>query len=66
MYVFVYEISGMVKFIFCIELFYNIELYDRPNQPETLEVEPEEEVDRRERPTYFAKWSGKSHQGNEE
>jgi len=55
MYVFVYEISGMVKFIFCIELFYNIELYDRPNQPETLEVEPEEEVDRRERPTYFAK-----------
>ena len=34
---------------------YITELYDRPNRPETLEVEPEEEVDRRERPTYFTK-----------
>jgi hypothetical protein len=35
----------MVKFIFCIGLFYNTELYDQPNQPETLEVEPKEEVE---------------------
>ena len=34
---------------------YIAELYDRPNRPETLEAEPEEEVDRRERPTYFTK-----------
>jgi len=40
---------------------YITELYDRPNRPETLEVESEEEVDRRERPIYYAKWSGKSH-----
>ena len=34
---------------------YITELYVRPNKPETLEVEPEEEGDRRERPIYFAK-----------
>jgi hypothetical protein len=34
---------------------YITELYDRPNQPETLDTEPEEEVKRRERPVYFAK-----------
>jgi len=32
------------------------ELFDRPNRPETLEVEPEEEVDADEKgPIYFAK-----------
>jgi hypothetical protein len=34
---------------------YITELYDRPNRPENLEVEPEKKVDRRERPIYFAK-----------
>ena len=32
------------------------EIHDRPNRPETLEVEPEEEVDADEKgPIYFAK-----------
>jgi len=53
MYVCVYEINGMVKFIICIGLFYNTELYDRPNRPETLEVEPEEEVDTDEKGPYI-------------
>ena len=35
---------------------YVTELYDRPNRPETLEVEPEEEVDKDvEDPIYFTK-----------
>jgi hypothetical protein len=34
---------------------YVTELYDRSNRLETLEVEPEKEVDRRERPIYFTK-----------
>jgi len=35
---------------------YITELYERPNRPETLEVEPEEEVDREEkRPHIFTK-----------
>ena len=32
---------------------YVTELYDRPNRPETLEVEPEEEVDRDEKGPYI-------------
>ena len=32
---------------------YVTELYDRPNRPETLEVEPEEEVDTDEKSPYI-------------
>jgi hypothetical protein len=32
---------------------YTTELYDRPNRPETLEVEPEEEVDTDEKGPYI-------------
>ena len=32
---------------------YVTELYDRPNRPETLEVEPEEEVDTDEEDPYI-------------
>jgi hypothetical protein len=32
---------------------YNSELHDRPNWPETLEVEPEEEIDTGEKVTYI-------------
>jgi hypothetical protein len=32
---------------------YITELHDQPNRPETLEVEPEEEVDRDEKGTYI-------------
>ena len=32
---------------------YVTELYDRPNRPETLEVEPEEEVDKDEKGPYI-------------
>ena len=32
---------------------YVTELYDRPNRPETLEVDPEEEVDTDEEDTYI-------------
>ena len=32
---------------------YVTELYDRPNRPETLEVEPEEEVDTDEKGPYI-------------
>jgi len=32
---------------------YTAELYDRPNRPETLEVEPEEEVDTDEKGPYI-------------
>jgi hypothetical protein len=32
---------------------YITELYDRPNQPETLEAEPEEEVDTGEESPYI-------------
>jgi len=32
---------------------YITELYDRPNQPETLDVEPEEEVDTDEKGPYI-------------
>ena len=34
---------------------YVTELYDRPNRPETLEVEPEEEVDTDEKGPYILK-----------
>ena len=34
---------------------YITELYDRPNRPETLEAEPEEEVDTDEKGPYFTK-----------
>ena len=41
-------------------------LYNLPNWPDSLEVEPEKEVDgNREKPLYFAKWSGKHYQGDE-
>jgi hypothetical protein len=33
--------------------YYTSELYDRPNRPETLEVEPEEEVDTDENGSYI-------------
>ena len=32
---------------------YITELHDRPNRPDTLEVEPEEEVDADEKPSYI-------------
>ena len=32
---------------------YITELHDRPNRPQTLEVEPEEEVDRNEKGPYI-------------
>ena len=35
-----------------IYIYYYTELYDRPNRPETLEVEPEEEVDTDEKGPY--------------
>jgi len=46
---------------------YIIELYDRPNRPETLEVEPKEEVDADEKGPYiFQSEVEKNYQGNEE
>jgi len=43
------------------------ELHDRPNRPETLEVEPEEEGDADENSPYILQSEvEKSHQGNEE
>ena len=43
---------------------YVTELYDQTNRPETLEVEPEEEVDTDEKIFYKVRW--KIYQGNEE
>ena len=46
---------------------YVTELYDRPNRLETLEVEPEEEVDTDENGPYILQGEvEKSYQGNEE
>ena len=46
---------------------YITEIYDRPNRPETLEVEPEEEVDTYEEgPHILQSEVKKSYQGNEE
>ena len=54
------------KKIVCLQYLVT-ELYDQTNRPETLEVEPEEEVDTDEKGPYILQGEvEKNYQGNEE